>query len=362
MNICITSTPEFSPDKLQEVVDLLSGIPGEMKFIHSKPLTGNQAKKLNTKFENVNCIDNLSFEELFDYISDHRDIREVNEEDYVVLITSIRNNQNWFSAFNEKNIFVHGEEWDMISDVDSKFGIAHQCIENVFQSLIKLDIDNVLEEPNIHMKSIGCINDFCGNKQEILQKLQSANICDSCFERAINNQISGNVLAHIVEILEFIRKQFVISRNFTRNLKPETVTVDSDGKISIGGHEIKMEVMPKTLYIYFLKNLTGLPTNKLCGEVGEFENIYSVLNPKNPDLLSVTKLCCNKINYHGKVERIKPTLETNRSKIKGALKKNLGELLCNKYSINLVKDNKDINLFKINLSQEVVSIDPTFLI
>lgn len=362
MNIYITSTPEFSTDKLQEVVDLLSGIAGEMKFIHSKPLTINQAKRLNPKFENINCIDSLSFDELFDYMSDHKDIREVDETDFLVLVTSIRNNQNWFSAFNDKNIFVHGDEWDMISDVDSKFGIAHQCIENIFQSLIKLDIDNVMEEPNIHMKSIGCINDFCGDKREILQKLQSANICDSCFDRAVNGDVSGNVMAHIVEILEFIRKQFVISRNFSRTVKPQNITVDSNGTISVGDHEIKMEIMPKTLYIYFLRNLAGLQTNKLCNEVEEFEKIYATLNRKNPDLFSVTKMCCNKVKYSDtEVKKFKPTLETNRSKVKGALKKKLGELLCSKYAINRVKGEDNANIFKINLNQDNIQIDPAFL-
>ncbi len=60
----------------------------------------------------------------------------------------------------------------MISDVDSKFGIAYQCIENIFQSLIDLNIENTDLEPNIHKTSIGCINDYCENKPEILMKLQ----------------------------------------------------------------------------------------------------------------------------------------------------------------------------------------------
>jgi len=361
MNIHITCTPEFSTDTLTEVVDLLSGILGEMKFIYSKPLSTNQTKRLNPRFENINCIDSLSFDDLFNYIDDHRDIREIGANEFLVVITSIRNNQNWFSAFKENNVFVHGDEWDMISDVDSKFGIAHQCIENIFQSLIKLDINNVMEEQNIHMKSIGCINDFCGNKKEILQKLQSANICDSCFDRAINGDVSGNVIAHIVEILEFIRKQFVISRNFTRTLKPQNIIVDENGIITVGDHEIKMEIMPKTLYIYFLKNLMGLPTNKLCDEVKEFENIYSILNTKNPDLDTVSRLCCNKIKTPTKVITLKPTLETNRSKIKGALKRKLGELLCSKYAINRVKREDDTNIFKINLNQDNIHIAPAFL-
>ena len=51
---------------------------------------------------------------------------------FVILISSIRHNENWFGAPNQKNIFVRGDEWDVISEVDSKFGIAYKCVENIF--------------------------------------------------------------------------------------------------------------------------------------------------------------------------------------------------------------------------------------
>ena len=117
--------------------------------------------------------------------------------------------------------------------VDSKFGIAYECIENIFQSLINLDIHHHNQEPNIHMTSIGCINDFCEEKKEILKKLQTANICSSCYERSISEGVSDLILTHIVSIMEEIRKEVVISSRFSRSANLEKVNIDNKGDVFI---------------------------------------------------------------------------------------------------------------------------------
>lgn len=360
MNVHITCTPEFSSEKLKEVVDLLSSIPGELKFIYEDPLTKTQYRRLNKKFDDINQISSLSFEEYFYLVQDFRErIKEIKNTDFVVLISSIRNYPNWFSAFNNKNIFIHGQEWDMISDVDSKFGIAHQCIENIFQSLIDIDIENYTQEPNIHWLSIGCINDFCENKIDILKKLQSANICQSCYERSVQKGVNDYIMTHIISILEEIRKEFVISKKYLKQANLEQVKVDEKGKITIGGKAIKMELLSRVMYIGFLKNIDGIPTAKKCENINLFEEIYLLLK-SNPDEFAIQKMCCGTIKYNTSIERRKPTFETYRSKIKMAIKEKLGQTLANYYSVNLVEDQNNQILFKVNMKKELLDISPHF--
>ena len=135
MNVHITCTPEFSFEKLEEIVSLLISIPGELRFIKGNPLTQVQYKRLNEKFTNIDQISSLEFDEFFDLVQWYRELKDIHNNDFVILISSIRNSRNWFSAFNKKNIFIHGDEWDLISDVDSKFGLAYQCVGNIFHSL-----------------------------------------------------------------------------------------------------------------------------------------------------------------------------------------------------------------------------------
>ena len=142
MKVYLTSTPEFSHEKLEEVVNLLLSIPGELKFIKCDPLTEAQFNRLCNRREDLSQIRSLNFEEYSDLIQGYREITKTpdnnpfTEDEFIVIISSIRHDLNWFSAFNKRNIFIHGVEWDLISDVDSKFGIAYECIENIFQSLI----------------------------------------------------------------------------------------------------------------------------------------------------------------------------------------------------------------------------------
>jgi len=364
MNVILTCTPEYSPIKLAEIVELLQSIPGELNFIEGKPLTQAQFIRANKKFENMNQITSLSFSEFFGIVQYYRenreiDSREINDNEFVILISSIRNQKNWFSAFQKKNIFVHGDEWDIISAVDAKFGIAYQCIENVLQSLIELDIEDVMAEPNIHMEPIGCINDFCGHKPDILRKLQSANICDSCYQRAKNSGVTDYVLSHIISIMEEIRKEFVISKRFLQEATLDKVIIDDRGNVSIGDRVIKLEVMPKVLYICFLKNLSGIPSKKLCENKGKFEEIYSLIKD-NPKEDSIRKMCCDESKVARERYRYKPTFETYRGKIKMALKEKLGEALSNMYAVNLVQDPNSQNIFKVPLSDDQFEIHLKF--
>lgn len=354
MNVHITCTPEFSFEKLEEIVSLLISIPGELRFIKGNPLTQVQYKRLNEKFTNIDQISSLEFDEFFDLVQWYRELKDIHNNDFVILISSIRNSRNWFSAFNKKNIFIHGDEWDLISDVDSKFGLAYQCVGNIFHSLTELEVND------FHKTAIGCISDFCGYKPDILKKLQSANICQSCYEKSVNRGINDFIMTHIISILEEIRKEFVISKRFSRQAILENVKIDSNGKIIIGGKIIKLDLLPRVMYICFLKNINGFRTDQICENGSQFEKVYRKLK-KNPDEYAIRKMCCNTIKYPNRIERRNSNFESYRSKIRRALIDKLGQTLSNYYAINLVEPQNSQNLFKVNLTPEYLDIDVRFL-
>jgi len=362
MKVFIIRTPEFSSEKLNEIVMVLTSVPGDINFSRGEDFTHTQIVRANRTFEDASQISSLSFQEYIDIINEYRyaNHKDVKEDDFVILISSIRNNKNWFSAFNKRNIFIHGVEWDLISNVDAKYGIAYQCVENIFQSLIDLDIVNYSQEPNIHMKAIGCINDFCQYKPEILIKLQSANICPSCIERSVKKGVSDLVMTHIVAIMEEIRKEFVISKKFSKEANLSKVKIDPQGNVTIGDKPIKLNTLPKVMYICFLRNIDGIPTNEVCKNENQFEKIYRLIKT-NPDEYAVRKMCCSTIKYPYKTERIKPTFETYRSKIKMVLVQQLGQTLSNFYHVNLVENKDNQNIFKINLTRDYLDINPKFL-
>ena len=141
MNVYLTSTPEFPTDTLNEVALILGKITGELEFILENPMTEQQVQLFNPNLAEIELIEGISFNELFGLCGAYRAIKEIPADAYVVLITSIENSRNWFSAFNGRNIFVHGVDWEYYTQRDAKFGIAYQVLENIFQSFIELDIE-----------------------------------------------------------------------------------------------------------------------------------------------------------------------------------------------------------------------------
>ncbi len=360
MNVYITNTPEFSSDKLDEVLALLQGTPGELKFDKGESFTQVQYKWLNPRFIDIEGIDSLTFKEYFDLVQGYRVMQKIKDEDFVILISTIRHEQNWFSGFNNRNIFIHGDEWDIISDVDSKFGIAYECVENILQSLMGLDIMNYKNEPNIHKESIGCINDFCDNKTDIIRKFKSGDICHSCMYVAeFDKKVSKYILSQIIQIIEEIRKEFVVSKKLRNITKLEKVKVDSEWNIFIGDKPVKMEALPKVLYISFLKHLDGVQSDKLCENQGLFQEIYKKVK-KNPDPEVIERLCCKKIDPDNPKLNHKPTFETNRTRVKEALVKTLGTTLTNYYHINYVEAANHKMMFKVNLSEDDLEWKVTF--
>ncbi len=350
MKVFVTSTPEFSGDLVKKVVDILNQPPGELEFMLGKSLTGNQFSLTNPKMKNTDQIKSLTFDELFGLCSTYRTIREVQEEAFVVLLTSIKNSKNWFSAFNGRDIFIYGEEWEYYTKRDSKYGIAYQVIENIFQSLIDLNINDVDNEPNIHIPSIGCINDMCMDKIDVMLKLRTADICDSCLDRAVEKQINPFVLEHIRNSLEHIREALIASNRIRSKIKPLKVYIDPKRNVKIGDRDIHIIPLQRVLFIFFLKNLQDIKTSYVSDYENDLYSIYKEIRR------SGLKEKINQMFYPKKGSN--PSFNSIKSKLNKTLVKNLTAAIADRYIIEKVVVKDGINIYKINLEKELISIDP----
>jgi len=348
MNVYITSTPEFSSDVLNEVALILNQTPGELEFISSKPLTVKQYSLAYPKMNSIETIESLTFDEFFGLCNKHRIDREIPDDAYVILMTSIKNHKDWFSAFNERNIFIHGLEWEYYTKKDAKFGIAYQVLENIFQSQIGLNINDVDSEPNIHMESIGCINDMCMNKTDVMFKVRTAEICESCVKRAIEKKVNPLVLQHIQESIDNLRTEFVNSYKLTA--APLVVHIDPKRSINIGDKKFEIVALQKVLFIFFLKNTQGVETRLVCDHQDELIKLYK------------------EIRESGLEEKIKrmfdpekgadPSFDSHKSKLNRALVRLLGAKLAEFYIITKVEIQDRRYIYKINLEEDYIRIDP----
>jgi hypothetical protein len=298
----------------------------------------------------IETIETLTFDEFFELCNTYRIFRKRQDDEYVVLITSIKNNNRWFSAFNEKNIFIHGVDWEYYSKGDAKYGISYEVVENIFQSQIGLNIYAQNKEPHFHMEPLGCINDMCINKSDVMFKLRTAYICNSCIDWAIKKKINPHILYQTKELIDSLRNELVNSNRISSTIKPLLVHVDPERKIKVGDQEINIVALQKVLFIFFLNHPKGVKTKLVSKHQNELFKIYK------------------EIRQSGVEERIKrmfdsekkadPSFDSHKSKLNKKLVKILGARLAEYYIITKVILKDDINLYKINIEEKYVKVDP----
>lgn len=354
MKVYITCTPEFSTEVAKKVVSILNKTKGYLKFSFVEPLSKKDYGIINPKFKTPQAIESLTFDEFFSlcqyYRGMTRETLEIKDDEYVVMVTSIQNNKDWFSAFNEKDIFIYGQYWEYYTKHDDKFGIAYEVVENIFQSQIKLDIIDVDNEPNIHIPSIGCINDMCMDKDDVMFKLRTADICESCTERADAMKVDEHLLRHLINLIERLRQEFINSNRVGSNLKPEMVHVDTERTINIGDRKFETWPIQKVLFIFFLKNKEGVETKFVCEHQDELYKIYDEI--RHPADITVIQNMFNK-NKLGD-----PSFAINKAKLNKALKDLLGKQLADFYLITKVVIEDGSHIYKIGLEDKYIKIDP----
>lgn len=136
----------------------------------------------------------LSWEQLFSLCNHFRNLYKVEKNDFIVLLTLRNNLANWFSH-NESNsnAFIQTANWKNYIQVHHKYPVANQVLENIMQTLMQLTSE-VFPSPYIREKPRGCMNDFCEDKEQIVLKLHTANICVACAEKIQEENIDHKIV------------------------------------------------------------------------------------------------------------------------------------------------------------------------
>ena len=295
MKVFVTSTLEIQSSEVEKVTNLLNKIPGELTFIPLVSLAPEVFKHYEKKFQNPVEVEPLSFQEFFNLIDFHRDMNassNISPDDFFVIITSIKNEKKWFSSYQNRDVFINTLSWEKYTKNKPELGIAHQIVENIFQSFLGVDVFNVKDDPNIHEEQIGCINDLCSNKAKIILKIRTGFICDTCLDSYINKGNDKKIILHIHKLINSIRKDFVNLDKICNDINLyNNVIVRKDG-IQFGEKVLKLHELEMTMYIYFLQHSDGVKRSdfKTRETKQEIVNSYQNFN-KLSDFDSIEKVC-----------------------------------------------------------------------
>lgn len=242
MKVHLIKTPEYDITNYWEAYEVLASPAGPLNF-------DARAYEFNTAQFPFLKNKRLSWEELLALCAFYRKTFSIPSQDFIILLTNLKNDLNFFSYYDEyRNAFVQTSGWEQIINAPHKFPVAYQVVANILRILMKMPPG--LPNPWFHTHTIGCMNDLCANKKEIIIKLRTGDICSECLCKMKEAQVDDEIIDHAIGLFETIRKQLLFVQGFTRNITPKTVTVDQSGKIMIGDKEIKLDYLPKTLFIF----------------------------------------------------------------------------------------------------------------
>ncbi len=269
MKVHLIKTPDYSNEARTEVLQLLQDTGIGLQFQEGDW----------EEIEEADLPPLFSFENIWKLCNNYRTQSQVPPEDFVVLLTSIRNEHNFFSYFDEDlNAFVHTDDWDYFGIGNTAYPIAYEVAANVLQRLMHLT------GAHIHEDSVGCMNDMCENKKDVLLKLRTADICPGCLKEIERQEVSEDIISQVLHIFEKVRAELMWAQGFRRNLKAKKLEITREGRIKIGGKLILKDPMSCTLMIFFLKHLNGIRLNDLGGFEDELVRIYLVVGKNAEDV------------------------------------------------------------------------------
>lgn len=258
MNVYITTFDEKLEKTVELILELFSKDKGEINF---KPLKMDKDFYYMRQYSDKENIEYYEIAKLGENVKNFYQI----DRDYLVIVTSKKilipttkslNEKDWNSAFIHKTIIVKSTGFEKLTDERPYLGIAHQVIENLFQSLSKM----VIYSPNlyrtIHLESEGCINDYCKDFKDIKTKIMSGRICKSCQQRAVDQNVSPVTMKQIKDILQ--RINMIINDNF--DYEDDKITIEPHGRVFIGNTKIDFgkRTVTKIVYLFFLINYNNI--------------------------------------------------------------------------------------------------------
>jgi hypothetical protein len=365
MRIYLLKTPEFSEVEFQNIYNLLETFKGPLEFLKVNLDFDKEMfpflKKIYPDFTikdksdikrsefNNELSTRLSWREIFSLCTYYRDTFSIDPIDFVVVLTNRSNDLTWFSSFDEmRNIFVHTNEWDLFTNANPKYPIAYQIVENVMQFLMKIDIENP-HNPYMHMRPKGCMNDFCHNKEEVILKLQTANICDTCLDKIRFENIDNDIIEQVFRIFEGVRNELIFKRRpKAQNISIQLpITVTNRNEIFIGNLKIGLTPIRKTLYLFFLKD-------KLTNENGILFNHLSNFNLQLLDIYRQVAVEGEMDKLEVRVNSLVNPLENRFSMEKSKINSRISAILGKELATDYIIDGQRLKPFKINISKNLI--------
>lgn len=370
MKVYLVRTKDFNIEDFENVYNLLNAYPGAIEFKNGGTLDLDEpsnSKTFNnkTKFSHQEQVfyshsetsgassdyepptfpftkKVYSWRQLFfavdHYKREKQIVKQMEKHDFVFLLTNHYNDKNSFAFLSEsmRTGFIHTDDWPFFfrNSTDIRYPISYEVSAWILRGLMYSNQKEILN--GFHKKSIGCLNDFCKNKNEITIKMRTSDVCDDCMKIIKNKDVEPYFLNQLFNIMDGIRSNLLFRKRIAIVHTPSRIKIDLEAKkiflLDFGNLDIRLNPKELSLYLLFILHKEGIALNSLIDHQEELFGIYQKISGRS-NIIEMQNTICLLVNY------LDGELHTNLSRIKSKFKKVLGEEIAEKYYVQMLPNN-----------------------
>jgi hypothetical protein len=270
----------------------------------------------------------LKWDDIFERCQAFRKANDISEFEFVILLTDKGNEFNWFAAPNPKggrDGFVQTSGLGFYLPGFSRASIVYLIVTHLLRHLMFSNIREMSE--GVHQTSVGCMNDFCGNKSELILKIRTADLCSDCVKRLEDKQVDPLLANQVFEIMEATRSEILFRDRYSLLKKPSRMSISGPNyKIQfpdLANIELKLDKIEKTTYLFFLGKPEGVKLNMLDEHREELTELYLKVSPTSTRDTAAKRI--NERTDNTNTQKISETISKIRRKINDLLGNEMAE-------------------------------------
>jgi hypothetical protein len=369
MNIHIIRDTLVDPAVYADVLAILQSSPGPMNFIPGEDMAVHERGFEEGEIENYDtqvALNDMVFcafseplsspweiaytwDDLFSMCNDYRVKKGLPDADSVILLTEYGNDMNWFGSAQEgaHNFFIQTSQWPRFfgNNVEQRLPLAYE----VAAWLLRKRMFDSWSDAHalLHDKPIGCMNDFCRDKQEVTLKIRTGDVCPDCLNQLQKRDVNPTIVRQAFHIMDHVRSGLTWKQRTDFLKQPSRLEIRGPlMKLFLtdsGGLEVRLNPLERSLYHLLLESSEGIELNRLDGERNQLLKYYSCFATQG-----------NAVAHARTVDTLCNLEENTRfitlSRIKRKFTEAVGEELARHY----IPENNGAGVYRIPLNREFV--------